>query len=176
MNPALHRTAALLERLIEVIGLCLLPFALYVGVGEFLVTALRYGIGFSQNWLNESVLAANAVIFLLGASWALQHDQHVRVDRCSRFNGLPQLWRVRLERSAFDIQLAMIGQHAQRVPGRHLLAEIKVISIIQRWKVEQRVGLPQHAEHGQGQQEGQEEDEKEGAKAGGHQETVFSDQ
>lgn len=84
MNPALHRTAALLERLIEVLGLCLLPFALYVVVGEFLVTALRYGIGFSQNWLNESVLAANAVIFLLGASWALQHDQHVRVDVFSR--------------------------------------------------------------------------------------------
>lgn len=84
MNRALQSTAALLERLIEGIGLCLLPFALYVVVGEFLVTALRYGIGFSQNWLNESVLAANAVIFLLGAAWALQHDQHVRVDVFSR--------------------------------------------------------------------------------------------
>lgn len=84
MNHLLQRTATLLERLIEAIGLSLLPFALYVVFGEFAVTALRYGIGFSQNWLNESVLAANAVIFLLGAAWALQHDQHVRVDVFSR--------------------------------------------------------------------------------------------
>jgi TRAP-type mannitol/chloroaromatic compound transport system permease small subunit len=84
MNHALDRTAGLLERLIDAIGLCLLPFALYVVIGELAVTALRYGIGFSQNWLNESVLAANAAIFLLGAAWALQHDQHVRVDLFSR--------------------------------------------------------------------------------------------
>ncbi|MCU0754253.1 MAG: TRAP transporter small permease subunit [Xanthomonadales bacterium] len=84
MNRLLDRSATLLERLIDGIGWCLLPFALYVVVGEFSVTALRYGIGFSQNWLNESVLAANAAIFLLGAAWALQHDQHVRVDVCSR--------------------------------------------------------------------------------------------
>lgn len=84
MRVALEGTASLLEAAIRGIGWCLLPLALYVVIGEFLVTALRYGVGFSRNWLNESVLAANAAIFLLGAGWALLEDQHVRVDVLSR--------------------------------------------------------------------------------------------
>jgi TRAP-type mannitol/chloroaromatic compound transport system permease small subunit len=84
VNPALQLTATLLERLIRTVGWCLLPFALYVVLAEFAVTALRYALGYSRNWLNESVLAANAVVFLLGASWALLEDQHVRIDVLSR--------------------------------------------------------------------------------------------
>ncbi len=84
MKSGLERTASLLEATIRGIGWCLLPLALYVVIGEFLVTALRYGVGFSRNWLNESVLAANAAIFMLGAGWALLEDQHVRVDVLSR--------------------------------------------------------------------------------------------
>jgi len=41
---------------------------------------LRYFFSFSKNWILELEWHIFAVIFLLGASYALQQDKHVRVD------------------------------------------------------------------------------------------------
>lgn len=135
MNTTLLRTATQLERLIEAVGLCLLPFALYVVIGEFLVTVLRYSIGFSRNWLNESVLAANAAIFLLGASWALVHDQHVRVDVFSR--RLSQRGRAIAE---------LIGLAVFLLPVCLLIAGISVEYVAQSYQISEHSretdGLP----------------------------------
>lgn len=42
--------------------------------------ALRYLFSYSKNWILELEWHLFAVIFLLGASYGLQHDKHVRVD------------------------------------------------------------------------------------------------
>jgi TRAP-type mannitol/chloroaromatic compound transport system permease small subunit len=46
----------------------------------FVVVVLRYAFGTSFIWLQESVTWMHAVVFMLGASYALLHDEHVRVD------------------------------------------------------------------------------------------------
>jgi len=76
--------AAGLESMLDAIGKLLLVAAALVVVGEFAAVALRYGWSFSRPWLQESVLAANAALFLLGAAYTLRHDEHVRVDLWSR--------------------------------------------------------------------------------------------
>ncbi len=73
-----------IERFFDRLGLLLLVAALIVVVGEFAIVALRYGLSWTRPWLQEGVLAANAVLFLLGAAYTLRHDGHVRVDLCSR--------------------------------------------------------------------------------------------
>lgn len=80
----IERSANAIDALLDAIGWLLIGLVLYVVVAEFLVAALRYGAGFSRSWLAESVLAANAALFLLGAAYAYRHDQHVRVDVFSK--------------------------------------------------------------------------------------------
>ena len=62
----------------------LIAAALLLVLGEFAIVALRYGLDWSRPWLQELVLAANAIVFLLGAGYTLRHDGHVRVDIWSR--------------------------------------------------------------------------------------------
>lgn len=45
-----------------------------------LVVAMRYLFGFGFIWLQESVTFMHAVVFMLGAAYTLQRDEHVRVD------------------------------------------------------------------------------------------------
>ncbi len=92
-SRALLTVAAGLESLLDGVGRVLLVAAAVVIVGEFAVVALRYGWSFSRPWLQESVLAANAALFLLGAAYTLRHDQHVRVDLWSRrWSARGQAW------------------------------------------------------------------------------------
>jgi len=42
--------------------------------------ALRYTLSYSQNWILELEWHLFALVFLLGASYGLKHDKHVRVD------------------------------------------------------------------------------------------------
>lgn len=80
MNALASRIEWLFDRLG---GLLLLAAAVLIG-GEFAIVALRYGLDWSRPWLQEVVLAANAVVFLLGAGYTLRHDGHVRIDIWSR--------------------------------------------------------------------------------------------
>ena len=45
-----------------------------------LVVGLRYGLDVGAIWLQESVVYMHGAAFLLGLSYALKHDAHVRVD------------------------------------------------------------------------------------------------
>jgi TRAP-type mannitol/chloroaromatic compound transport system permease small subunit len=80
----LKRLAAWLEWPVRAVGSLLTALVLLVVVGEFAVVAMRYGWQWSGPWLREAVLALNAAVFLLGAAWALQQGEHVRVDVLSR--------------------------------------------------------------------------------------------
>ncbi len=46
----------------------------------FFIVALRYGFNLGWIWLQESVTYLHAVVFIMAAAWALQTDDHVRVD------------------------------------------------------------------------------------------------
>jgi TRAP-type mannitol/chloroaromatic compound transport system permease small subunit len=78
------KLAQVLEAPVRWVGAVLGVLVLGVVLAEFAVVLLRYGWQWSQPWLRESVLALNAAVFLLGMAWALQRDEHVRVDVLSR--------------------------------------------------------------------------------------------
>jgi TRAP-type mannitol/chloroaromatic compound transport system permease small subunit len=46
----------------------------------FAIVVLRYAFGIGPIWLQESVTFMHAVVFMLGGAYALQRDDHVRVD------------------------------------------------------------------------------------------------
>jgi TRAP-type mannitol/chloroaromatic compound transport system permease small subunit len=78
------KLAQVLEAPVRWVGALLGLLVLGVVLAEFAVVLLRYGWQWSQPWLRESVLAMNAAVFLLGMAYALQRDEHVRVDVLSR--------------------------------------------------------------------------------------------
>lgn len=46
----------------------------------FTIVVLRYAFGIGPIWLQESVTWMHAVVFMLGGAYAMQRDEHVRVD------------------------------------------------------------------------------------------------
>lgn len=89
----LEALAEAFELTLDLLGRLLLVAAALVVLGEFAIVALRYGWSFSRPWLQEGVLAANAVLFLLGAAYTLRCDEHVRVDLWSnRRSAKGQAW------------------------------------------------------------------------------------
>lgn len=89
----LEKTARILGWPAEYIGRCLGVLVVLGVVGMFAVVLTRYAFGFSEAWLRELVLALNAAVFLLGASFAMARDEHVRVDVLSkRFSPRTKKW------------------------------------------------------------------------------------
>ncbi len=59
----------------------------------FIVVVLRYVFDIGWIALQESITYMHAMVFLVGASWAMQHDAHVRVDIFySRFSTRTKAW------------------------------------------------------------------------------------
>jgi TRAP-type mannitol/chloroaromatic compound transport system permease small subunit len=54
--------------------------ALFMVVTSFAVVLMRYVLGLGSIWLQESILYAHAVVFLLAAAWTLKVGGHVRID------------------------------------------------------------------------------------------------
>lgn len=79
-----------IDRITAAIGCIATWCSLYVVVAEFAVVVLRYGLGFGSIRLQESVLYAHAVLFMLAAAWTLQIGGHVRVD-IFYANGTPRV-------------------------------------------------------------------------------------
>jgi TRAP-type mannitol/chloroaromatic compound transport system permease small subunit len=46
----------------------------------FVIVVMRYVFGTGLIWLQESLTWMHAVVFMLGAAYTLQQDEHVRVD------------------------------------------------------------------------------------------------
>ena len=46
----------------------------------FLIVILRYGFNLGWIWMQESVTYLHGMVFVLAAAWAVQTDDHVRVD------------------------------------------------------------------------------------------------
>jgi TRAP-type mannitol/chloroaromatic compound transport system permease small subunit len=79
-NPAMLRLADRIDRLTTAIGRFAAWLVLAVVLIQFLVVLLRYAFGTGSIWLQESIVYAHALAFLLAATWALKTGAHVRVD------------------------------------------------------------------------------------------------
>lgn len=76
-----HRSiAGRIDRVTGAIGQAAAWLALFIVVVQFAVVVLRYVLGIGSIWMSESILYANAALFMLAAAWTLRDNAHVRVD------------------------------------------------------------------------------------------------
>jgi TRAP-type mannitol/chloroaromatic compound transport system permease small subunit len=69
-----------IDRLNTAIGRAVAWLALVIVLLQFALVVARYLLGFGSIWLTETVVYANAALFLLAAAWTLRAGGHVRVD------------------------------------------------------------------------------------------------
>ena len=71
---------ALLDRISSATGRAVSWLTLLMVVGTFVIVLLRYALDSGVVWLQEAVTWMHAMVFMLGAAYTLQRDEHVRVD------------------------------------------------------------------------------------------------
>jgi TRAP-type mannitol/chloroaromatic compound transport system permease small subunit len=69
-----------IDRVNAAIGRAAMWCSLFIVVAEFATVVMRYVFGVGSIAIQESVLYAQAALFLLAAAWVLQIGGHVRVD------------------------------------------------------------------------------------------------
>ncbi len=69
-----------IDRFTAAIGRAVAWLALVIVLLQFALVVARYVFGFGSIWLTETVVYANAALFLLAAAWTLCAGGHVRVD------------------------------------------------------------------------------------------------
>ena len=69
-----------IDRLTTGVGRAVAWLALVIVLLQFALVVARYVFGFGSIWLTETVIYANAALFLLAAAWTLRVGGHVRVD------------------------------------------------------------------------------------------------
>ena len=81
MNDGLPDSSAnAFDRISIVTGQLASWLTLFMVLVTFVVVVLRYVFDAGAVWLQESVVWMHAVVFMLGAAYTLQQDEHVRVD------------------------------------------------------------------------------------------------
>jgi TRAP-type mannitol/chloroaromatic compound transport system permease small subunit len=80
MDVLLKTVADKINRFIDFIGRAVAWLGLVMVLVTLVIVVLRYGFNLGWIWLQESVLYCHAILFMLGCSYALLHDEHVRVD------------------------------------------------------------------------------------------------
>jgi TRAP-type mannitol/chloroaromatic compound transport system permease small subunit len=82
-----------IERFIDWCGRTVAWLTLLMVIVTFIVVVLRYMFDVGWIALQESVTYLHALVFLAGASWAMQQEAHVRVDIFySRFSDRTRAW------------------------------------------------------------------------------------
>ena len=74
------RIVSVIDRISIATGRAVAWLTLAMVLATFLIVMLRYAVGTGAVWLQESVTWMHAVVFMLGAAYTLQRDEHVRVD------------------------------------------------------------------------------------------------
>lgn len=70
----------LFDRIAEVTGKMMSWLTLLMVVMTVVVVVMRYVFDAGLIWMQESVTWMHAAVFMLGAAYTLQHEEHVRVD------------------------------------------------------------------------------------------------
>jgi len=78
--PADNRELTVLDRISILSGRLTAWLTLIMVVVTFVVVVMRYVFDAGAIWLQESVVWMHAVVFMVGAAYTLQQDEHVRVD------------------------------------------------------------------------------------------------
>jgi TRAP-type mannitol/chloroaromatic compound transport system permease small subunit len=79
-SSAMLSLADRIDRLTAIIGRTASWLALIVVLLQFALVVARYIFGLGSIWLTETVIYANAALFLLASAWTLAAGGHVRVD------------------------------------------------------------------------------------------------
>jgi TRAP-type mannitol/chloroaromatic compound transport system permease small subunit len=114
LNTVVQDYSGPVARLIAGAGRAVAWLALVMTLLTFLVVLLRYGFNQGWIWMQESVTYLHAAVFMVAAAWALQTDDHVRVDifyrgRSSRYRNVVNLAGSLLFLMPFSVFLLVIG-------------------------------------------------------------------
>ena len=89
----MHSLINTIERFIDCSGRAVSWLTLLMVLVTFIVVVLRYVFDVGWIALQESITYMHAMVFLIGASWAVQQEAHVRVDIFySRFSAKTRAW------------------------------------------------------------------------------------
>ena len=89
----MHSVVDNIERFVDWSGRAVSWLTLLMVVITFIVVILRYVFDIGWIALQESITYMHAMVFLVGASWAMQQEAHVRVDIFySRFSTRTKAW------------------------------------------------------------------------------------
>jgi len=69
-----------IDRLTTTVGRTVAWLTLVIVLLQFGLVVARYALGLGSIWLTETVVYANATLFMLAAAWTLRASGHVRVD------------------------------------------------------------------------------------------------
>lgn len=72
--------SSLIDSISVAVGRAVSWLALVMVVVTFVIVVLRYAFDSGLIWLQESVTWMHAMVFMLGAAYTLQREEHVRVD------------------------------------------------------------------------------------------------
>ena len=70
----------MLDRFSSALGKASAWFTLFMVLVTFVVVVLRYVFDVGLIWLQESVVWMHGFVFMVGAAYTLQQEEHVRVD------------------------------------------------------------------------------------------------
>ena len=79
-RPASNRIPDALDRISILSGRITAWLTLVMVIVTVIVVVMRYVFDAGAVWLQESVVWMHAVVFMVGAAYTLQQDEHVRVD------------------------------------------------------------------------------------------------
>ena len=79
-GPAHNRVADAFDKISTVSGRITSWLTFFMVVVTVVVVIMRYVFDAGAVWLQESVVWMHAVVFMVGAAYTLQQDEHVRVD------------------------------------------------------------------------------------------------
>lgn len=70
----------MIDRFSSILGKTSAWLTLFMVLVTFIVVVMRYVFDAGLIWLQESVVWMHAFVFMMGAAYTLQQDEHVRVD------------------------------------------------------------------------------------------------
>ena len=108
------RPGRVIARLVAIAGRAVAWLTLAMTLLTFGVVVLRYGFNQGWIWLQESVTYLHAAVFMVAAAWALQTDDHVRVDifyrkRSPRYRAAVNLAGTLLFLVPFSVLMIAVG-------------------------------------------------------------------
>ncbi len=79
-EPADRDDTNVIDRISIFVGRLTAWLTLFMVVITFIVVVMRYVFDAGAVWLQESIIWMHAVVFMVGAAFTLQQEEHVRVD------------------------------------------------------------------------------------------------